>query len=291
MNDVLTASIFGILTLLLWGSGAWFLAESSRRKFSGIQVNFAVQSVSLPIAIVLLIFSNVSLGNLRHIVLIVLANAVFTCAFLAFIKALSKGPTGVVVPLQSVYPIYLLILSIVFLGQKFSAGQIVSVLMIVAGVFLVAYEGQKRKKLLDLSIDKKMAILSGILWGFGNFIFNGIVDEVSWQTLYSISNISVFIFALFLILTTSNNNLAAIKKSLKHKRALFAGLVVTLGSLSFALGATTVGSVVIILSVASAEPLVASLLSRIFDKEILSIHKRIGAVIVVSALVILNVYG
>jgi len=145
--------------------------------------------------------------------------------------------------------------------------------------------------LLDLSIDKKMAILSGILWGFGNFIFNGIVDEVSWQTLYSVSNISIFIFALLLILKTGKKKLGFIKESLTHKRALLAGLVVTLGSLSFAIGATTVGNVVVILSIASAEPLIASLLSRVFDKEILSLHKRVGAVIVVSALVVLNIYG
>lgn len=292
MNDVLTASIFGIITLLLWGSGAWFLAESSRRSFNGLQVNFSVQAVSLPIAIGLLIFSsNVSLDNSRVVLLIILESAVFTCAFLAFIKALSLGPTGVVVPLQSIYPLFLLILSVIFLGQMFSVVQVMSIITIVFGVFLVAYERQKKKKLWNFSIDKKMAIFSGLLWGFGNFIFNSIVDEASWETLYALSNISIFIFAFLLILISSNNKVSDIKKSLMHKRALLAGLVVTLGSLSFIVGGTLVGSIVIIISIASAEPLVAALLGRIFDKEVLSMHKRAGAVIVVAALIVLNVYG
>lgn len=292
MNEVLTASLFGVLTLLLWGSGAWFLAESSRRNFNGLQVNFSVQAVSLPIAIGLLIFSSsVSLDNSRVVLLIILESAVFTCAFLAFIKALSLGPTGVVVPLQSIYPLFLLLLSVIFLGQMFSAVQVISIIMIVFGVFLVAYERQKKKKLLNFSIDKKMAVFSGLLWGFGNFIFNSIVDEASWETLYALSNISIFTFAFLLILISSNNRLGDIKKSLMHKRALLAGLVVTLGSLSFIVGGTLVGSVVIILSIASAEPLVAALLSRIFDKEMLSMHKRAGAIIVVASLIILNVYG
>lgn len=292
MNDVLTASIFGIITLLLWGSGAWFLAESSRRSFNGIQVNFSVQAVSLPIALALLIFSSdVPLDNFRHVFLITLESAIFTCAFLAFIKALSLGPTGVVVPLQSIYPLFLLVLSVIFLNQTFSAVQVVSIIMIVFGVFMVAYERQKKKKMWNFSIDKKLAILSALLWGFGNFILNSIIDEASWQTLYVVGNISIFIFAFLLALITSTNKLEDIKKSLTHRRALLAGLVVTLGSLSFIIGGTLVGSVVIIISIASAEPLVAALFSRIFDKEILSMHKRAGAVIVVAALIVLNVYG
>lgn len=267
------------------------MAESSRRDFSGIQINFAVQFVSLPIALIVLLFFDTPLDNWRYVSLTVLGSAVFTLAFLAFIKALSKGPTGVVVPLQSVYPFYLLLMSVLFLGQKFSVGQIVAVLMIVTGVFLVAYEGQKNIKILDFSIDKKMAILSGMLWGVGNFILNSIVDEASWQTIYVVGNLSIFIFALILVLVSSNMDLGVLKKSLIHKRALVAGLVVTLGSLSFILGSTVVGSVVIILSIASAEPLAAAFLSRVFDKEILSMHKRIGAVTVVAALIILNIYG
>ena len=292
MNEVLTASIFGILTLLLWGSGAWFLAESSRRGFNGIQVNFSVQAASLPISLGLLIFSSgVSLDNSRYILLIILETAILTCAFLAFIKALSLGPTGVVMPLQSIYPLFLLIFSSVFLGQVFSAVEVASIFMIVFGVFLVAYERQKGRKISNFSIDKKMAVLSALLWGLGNFVLNSIVDEASWQTIYVVGNICIFVFALLLVLITGKNKVEDIKKSLTHKRALLGGLVVTLGTLSFLIGSTIVGSVVIILSIASAEPLVAALFSRIFDKEILSFHKRIGAVIVVSALVILNIYG
>lgn len=290
MNEVLTSSFFGVVTLILWGSGAWLLGESSRRGFSSFQVNFAVQSVSLPLAILVLLFADTALDNWKHISLAVLASAIFSLAFLAFIKALSKGPTGVVVPLQSIYPLYLVVLSAIFLGQSFKLAQIVSIILIVAGVFLVAYEGQKKTKLFDLSFDKKMALLSGVLWGIGNVVLNSIVDEASWQTLYVVGNISIFIFALLLV-AASERKVEAISKSLKHKRALLAGLIVTLGSLSFIVGGTLVGSVVIIISIASAEPLAAALLSRIFDKEILSLHKRIGAVIVVFALVILNIYG
>lgn len=292
MNEIYIASIFGLITLALWGSGSWLLAESSRRSFNELQVNFSVQAASLPIAIFLLIFSSsVSLDNLRIVFLIFLETAVLTAAFLAFIKALSLGPTGVVVPLQSIYPFFLLLLSIIFLGQMFSAIEVFSITMIVFGVFLVAYEKQKKKKLWNFSIDKKLAILSAFLWGIGNFILNSIIDEASWQTFYAVGNVGIFSFALLLVLATSNKKLEDIKKSLTHKRALFAGLVVTLGSLSFLIGSTLVGSVVIILSIASAEPLVAALLSRVFDKEILEMHKRVGAVIVVAALIILNVYG
>ncbi len=292
MNEVLTASIFGVITLFLWGTGSWLLAESSRRSFNGLQVNFSVQAVSLPIALMLLMFSSsISLNNFRIILFIILETAVLTCAFLAFIKALSKGPTGVVVPLQSIYPLFLLLFSVIFLDQMFSVTQVISIFMIVLGVFLVAYERQRKKTFRNFSIDKKMAILSAFLWGLGNFILNSIVDEASWQTIYAVGNICIFIFALLLILITSDKKVEDVKEALTHKRALLAGLVVTLGSLSFLVGGTLVDSVVIILSIASAEPLIAALLSRIFDKEILSMHKRIGAVIVVAALIILNVYG
>jgi uncharacterized membrane protein len=60
------------------------------------------------------------------------------------------------------------------------------------------------------------------------------------------------------------------------------------GSIAFYLGAGYSGSVVIPAVIASASPLVTSLMAHIKDKEKLSVYKRIGALVIVLGLMLLN---
>lgn len=290
MSDVLIASLFGLFSLSCWGTGSWLMARGSRtKKHSNFEVNLSIQIPSLVCAIGLLAFVDVDIPSNNQIFLIALANFIFAISFLLLIKALSLGPTGVVMPLQSTFPAYVLGFSIIFLGQSFGIGQIISILVIVVGAVLVGYEHKQTNNLLKISPDKKLAILVGVLWGIGNTITNSLVDEVAWQSLYVVASIFITFFALILLLINTNFSGAAVKSAALNKQGLLAGLILTIGTFGFYIGGSIVGSVVVILTVAAGESLVASLLSRVFDKEILSIYTRIGMVIIVSGIILLNI--
>lgn len=289
MSDVLIASLFGLVALFCWGTGSWLIARGSRKPgHSSFEVNLSIQIPSLFFVSGLFILSNFDMPTLGQMALIALANFIFLIAFLLFIKALSIGPTGIVVPLQSVFPAYVLGFSIIFLGQSFGLGQIVSIMAIIIGAAIVGYEHNQSNNLFKISTDKKLAILVGLLWGIGNTIINSVVDELTWQGLYVVGNISISAFALALLLIKTNFSVESVKRAAKDKYGLLAGLVFTAGSFACYIGATIVGSMVIILTIAAGESLVASMLGRVFDKEILPIHKRIGVVVIVSGIILLN---
>ena len=111
MSDVLIASLFGLAVAFSWGCGSWLLARNSR-KAPSLEINLSIQIPSFIIAIFLLIFANPDLSNSKHILLIVLAHIIYGITYLLFIKALSLGPTGVVIPLQAIFPVYVLLFSI-----------------------------------------------------------------------------------------------------------------------------------------------------------------------------------
>lgn len=289
MSDVLIASLFGLFSLACWGTGSWLMARGSRtKKHSNFEVNLSIQIPCLVGAIGLLAFADLDLPSNGQIFLIGLANFIFAMSFLLLIRALSLGPTGVVMPLQSTFPAYVLGFSIVFLGESFGFSQILAILTIVIGAAVVGYEHKQTNNLLKISTDKKLAIFVGLLWGIGNTITNSLVDEVAWQSLYVFGSIFITFFALVLLLVNTHFSGAAVKSAALNKKGLLAGLILTIGTFIYYLGASVVGSVVVILTIAAGESLVASILSRIFDKEILSIHKRIGVVVIVSGIILLN---
>jgi drug/metabolite transporter (DMT)-like permease len=96
--------------------------------------------------------------------------------------------------------------------------------------------------------------------------------------------------ALLLVLFTDFAGAAKkIARVLGNITGLVAGTILTLGGIAFYIGADRSGNVLIPAVIASAAPLVASLLSAIIDKERINVVKRIGAVIVVAGIVLLNI--
>lgn len=289
MNEVLTASIFGVLTLLFWGSSSWLLSHTSKRSASSIDLNLSVQAPSVIIAIFLLLSVGLPIPNMADLAAMFVVSSLYTLGFLSFLKAASKGATGVVVPLAKIYPIILLFLSIVLLKQDFSFSQVMVIFVLVAGVMLTAFEGRKSLRIKRLDRHVELALASALFFGVANFVLNAIVDELSWQILYGYINIFQGIFAVFLIAFTYKEDFkTGLSENLSNPKGLINGIVITIGTVFFFVGADIVGSVVIIVAIASAEPLVASLLSRIVDKEILTPYKRAGAVMIVAAIILLN---
>ena len=93
---------------------------------------------------------------------------------------------------------------------------------------------------------------------------------------------------LLFVFTNSGNTATEFRRVLTNKTLILAGVVFQVGSMAFYVGSEKVGSVIIPAVIASAAPLVASGLATIYDKEKLGVVKRIGAVVVVAGVIILN---
>ncbi|HET7673835.1 MAG TPA: DMT family transporter [Candidatus Saccharimonadales bacterium] len=290
MSDTLIATLGGIAAMLGWGSSDWLAARSSKR-YGTFETNLAVQSPGLLIMALVLLFYHQTLPSWPVMSQIFLIGLMFTTAYLLMIKAFATGSVGIVAPLTNTFPLTTLILVIAFGNNVFSALQILAMLLIVVGVIFLAY--QKNVNNIPLKVLHKetfLALASAVIWGTSFFISDNVIRETSWQVIMATINSTMVFFALLLIAWTARGKvIRSIKNVSKNKQGIASGVILTTGSITFYATAQKTGSVVIPAVIASSSPLLASMLSAIYDKEQLSVLKRIGALIVVSGIIILNI--
>ena len=290
MSAVLIATIAGLITAFCWGSSDWLSARSAK-KLSPIEVNFTVQAVSLVIVGFLFLFFGFDPINASQLARVAAGSLLIMTAYLVFVKALSSGIVGIIVPLGNIYPLFTIILTLVFLKVHFGLLQLGAMLSIVLGASLLAYEKNHRKiPLKELHRESILALLAAIIWGVAFFVIEPVVSEVSWQTIAIVSEVVAFTSGFFLVVLTSRTKTwQTIGRSLRSKPALVAGIFGEVGMMALYLGSSHAGSVVIPTVLSAGSPLIASWWGMVVDHEKVGVIKRVGAVVVVAGIIALNV--
>lgn len=290
MNSVFIATLGGVAALVFWGISDWLVGKSSK-KFTNADVNLALQSTGAIAMLFVLIASGESLPGLQSFLIIMATAALHTAAYLCFIKALSTGESGVVVPLANAYPMVTLLLTFLFLSVTFTGLQIFSMIVIVAGAILLGTDRttwrRKHRKLNKVVI---FALGAALFYGFGFFAVSAVVDTLAWQVVLGILSIWMGLFALLIfVFKQGRDTIKTLPRVLHNKFGLLSGVVLALGSAAFYISADATGNILIPAVIASASPLVTSILAAVYDKESLIFSKRVGAVFVVFGVVILNI--
>jgi len=289
MNPLLVATIAGLLTALFWGTGDYLSARSAK-KFSPIEINFAISVVDLLLAGLVIGFSGIAIPTLHQIGSIVLGSTLITAAYLVFVKALSSGVVGIIVPLANSYALVTIVLSVVFLNQIFSYVQFGAMGIIILGAAVLSYEKNTQNLTLkELHYETMLAIVAAVTWGVAFFVLNPITREISWQSLVVVAYIYSFIMALaLLLLAHRRKTVAAIKRTLSRKLVLLTATVGALGGITLYIGSDYSTGIVIPAVLSSIGPLVASAWAAVLDHERIGAVKRAGAVLVVAGIVWLN---
>jgi drug/metabolite transporter (DMT)-like permease len=290
MSVVLFATIAGIITAFCWGIGDWMQARSSKA-IGANETYFAVTFLGIIMLLLPLPFFSLDFPDSSQFITILASGTCIAIAYLCFMKALSSGAVGMVVPLGNTYPLFTLLLSIVVLNQVFESIQIAAMAAIVIGAAILAYEKNHKKiPLKTLHKDTALAFVASLFWGVGFFIMNPLFGEVSWQIIFLITNIIMVLLGMaFLVKNHGAKAGQAMKRSLVNKPVVYAALILNAGAFAFYIGSDYAGNVIIPAVLSASAPLVASFLGAYIDKEKLGILKRIGAVIIVSGIIILNI--
>lgn len=291
MNATLVATFAGLITALAWGFGDW-LSSKGAKKFDPVQFNFGVSYVNLIMVAGLLAFAHITIPAPGQLLAIVTASVLVPAAYIVFVKALSKGPVGIVVPLGNSYPLITVALSIVILSQAFDVMQVGAMVGIVLGAMLLAYQKNRQQvPLKELHKDTMLAVTAAIIWGFGFFVLNSVVGHVSWQTIAVFMETTMFLFALVaLTLVYRSNTPGAIRQLFPDKVVLWGGLTGAIGFISLFIGSDYAKSAVIPTVLSGCSTLVAAALGAVFEHERLGVVKRVGAVLVVAGVIILNLF-
>jgi drug/metabolite transporter (DMT)-like permease len=221
----------------------------------------------------------------------VLYSIFISAGYLFFVRALTIGAIGVVVPLGGTYPIITLVLSVLILNDVFSVGQVIAMALIIAGSVFLAYEKNHQKlPLRQLHKANIFTILAVLIWGVGFFLLNPLFDKVDWQILLFMLDVSgLLIAALVMIFMYRQKTYEATKHVLADRTVWTAGSVLGSGTVALYLGAGKTGNVIIPAVITSLSPLLSSALEAYVDKKRLGLLKRAGAVLAVGGIVLLNI--
>lgn len=290
MSTTFIATIAGLVAAFGWGTSD-FLSARATRKLRPIQVSLAAEAVALCITCVLLTTAGLYIHTVEQAVRIVLYSICLNTAYFIFLNALSIGAVGIVVPISNAYPFFTLLLALVFQQVHFNMAEIGAMIAIVAGGVVLAYEkNHKKVPLQELHKKTLLATLSAVIWGLGFFILNPVANQLHWQSIAIVSEVfSVFLIGGFFLATTEHGMIRTSIKQVLNTKVVFACAAAgQLGMLSFYFSSSKASSVVIPTVLGACGTLVASLWGRLFDHERIGSIKRIGALVIVAGIIILN---
>jgi drug/metabolite transporter (DMT)-like permease len=134
-----------------------------------------------------------------------------------------------------------------------------------------------------------LVLLATVAWGVGFFVVNFIVKDVAWQVVVTVVGaVQAAMAVVLLIIFQRSKALTAMRRSLLDGRALVVGMTYRVGTVAFYVGGHRAGSIIIPAVISSVAPLVASFWGVLIDREKIGLYKRVGAIILVAGIIILN---
>jgi len=283
------ATIGGLLTLLFWGAGDYFTGKSGQ-KGNPYLTNLIVQLAGLLIFTPIVLYQGVYVPDVQSLTLIAVMAGMFTVAFISFVKALALGPFGIAAPISNSYAFITLIIGMVFLGFQTSGSTLLALILIITGVIILAVDRSTFSWAQFRGSTAYFAGLTALLWGIGFSFADIVLEELTWYHFLFYLNTYTVLFG-FLYYRKAHGSFPNWRE-LTYRyspEAWIAGFLLTIGSSALFIASQYSGSVVVPAVIASAAPLVTSLFARIRDNERLSGYKRLGALIVVVGLMLLNI--
>ncbi len=286
---IFIATLGGLVTLIFWGAGDYFVGKSGQ-KGNIYLTNFVIQCLGLAIFLPIALAYGFSLPAIPLLALMALIAALFTVAFLSFIKALAIGPFGVAAPIGNSSALITILVGMAFLGFEISVPKLLSCIVIIIGVVLLAVDRSTvRGKIRHSTV--YFAVIAMLLWGAGFALSDIVMKEMRWYEFLFWLNLFLAVYGLiaYRVIYRSFPRL----KDMHYRSsqdAWHGGLLLIVGGTAFFMTTEYAGSVVIPAVVGSAAPLVTSLLAYIRDNEHIPLIKRAGAFVVVGGLVLLNIF-
>jgi bacterial/archaeal transporter family protein len=198
---------------------------------------------------------------------------------LFFYLALNKGRAGIVTPISGTSIIVASFLSILFYNESFSSIKIISILIIVIGIFFLTFNSKGNEPKESIIF----ALFAALFWGILSFLMK--IPAVALGGLIS----AMMLEGGVLIGSLVHQKFKIKKLEINiRKNILFIGLFVSLGSL-FAMKAISIQEVSIVAPIIGAYPIITVIHSHFFLKEKLNLKEWIMILIIIIGIIGLSI--
>ncbi len=282
------AIFYVILAGLLWGTSSIFVRLLTPFGFTSYQMTAIRAVISLLFAAVYSFIKDKTLFRIspKQIPLLLGVGALmfFTASFYYMSIQLTSASTAVV--LMYTAPVYVMIYSVLFLGEKMTAQKAVAVgLMLLGCVFVAGLIGGFK---FDL-----MGILFGVLSGI-TYAAQSILSKLLMNTRTAPASITLYSFAFMALVSLVTLQPTKLVESISYSPIETIPLLIGLGIFTFAapyfiynfalrdLSAGTASALCVI------EPMASTVYSVLFFKDGLDIFSVLGLIMIVAAVVMIS---
>ena len=286
----MSAIIFAFVTFLTWGSGDVFATIASRKmgaysaSFYGYFYGFLPATLYIPFAL-----SSLHTFSLPMILLSAFLAVIQLIAFYAYNVGLRIGNASLVGTISGSFTAFVVILSVLFLGERLLPQQVMAIVIIIVGLFFATIHFSDIK-------NKKSFWNKGILYAF--------IALIGWAIYFTFIKIPVKEAGAFwpTYLTDIVGTLAYLlfgAKKIKMPQttvqsgtpaALMSGLLLTAGSFAFNF-AVGQGLSSVVASIAGAYPALFAFLATITFKDPITRQQKMGMIITLIGIILLAYFS
>ncbi len=285
------AYTLGILLALL-SSLLWAIADSSAafcsRKGDELTTLFWSHILGFPLYAALYFILRPAFDMTAfQLLLILLAAIIMTAGAYYFYRGLRIGEVSVVTPISASNTVLIILLSLVFFREHISLIEILEILLIILGVFMISTNKNSLKKLFSLSAPgTKEALLTVFLWGIGFFMVVYVLKQAYWFFPMFLFFTFICIFSFIQASVMRVDVLRGMRKSLTLPLLVLAGAIV-FADFAYATS-LTLEKVALVSPLSNTYPLFVIMFGYLFYKERLDLIQKCGAAFIIGGLILLS---
>lgn len=283
MDKITLGVIFGIAALL-FGGLANALAKRPAVNNNPNKIIFYRNIFNSFLLLIILLFTlNQTTFAFKYILFAVGLSIFGYVPMYYFYKAAAIGKIGIVSPVSSGNTIVALLLAFLFLNERITILQTISIMIVICGIILISIDLKaiKKSEIFKVSSGVPYALIAAVGWGIWYVLAKIPTMALGpFLTSFIIEFISIFV-ALFLIIKSKDNLKLHSKGTLWQIVPISVCMV--LWSLSYYQG-IKIANVSVIVTIASASPLVVVLLGKLFYKEKLAAKQYLAILLIIAGI-------
>lgn len=284
------AIFFALLAFVGWGSGDVFVTIASR-KIGNLHTYFWGYCFALILTSFYIPFAG-PFPDISVIVIAFLIQIVHTAANIAYFRSLEIGNASLAGTISGGFPLVSVAISMILFGEILTPLKLLGILTIFTGVLLTSFDitQWRRNGFLRAVSDPGVpfALIALLGWGMTFSLIRIPVEKIGWfWSLYPIYPIALCLL-FFRHVRKKCMNILRYPRVLAIIAAFI--ILVTIADFSYNIGILQ-GYTSTVAPIAGAFPVLFVLLSRIFLKDKLTPQQKIGILIALTGIVLMNLQG
>lgn len=286
---LLEITLLSVLSLILFAVSDYAIGRSGRSLNPHI-VNFMIQAMSFVTVVPIIAWLGLSMP-LTDILVCFAIGVAFGFGFYYYVRAMAIGPMGVAAPIVNAYAVVTLVMGLLFFGVALSPQAIVALALVALGAVLLTFSKDLLKGKMLHSKTTMLAVISMLIQGVSFAFLTPSIERNEWYEVLFIMSLGTFVVTTGIMLNRFAKKRSELKVLFTNRImvALMGGLMTGFGAIAL-FSAGGLGKNIVLPGVLSAaSPLVTSIIAYFADGERLSIVNRVGAVIIVAGMILLNI--